>query len=412
MTDPCLLAVTGGGPLTIAVAAALVLLACGAVVVLRSRRAKVSGVLVIALLAAVGLGLGGAPAAQAADTCATPSSSTTAPPTQTPTPTDTTGPVRGTVMVTWHGMDERCAPSLAGVPQRYVVLSDDATQSVLAVRAFDPLAGRTTFTDLPIPSSPRAWLSDSADPAYGTEEVPYWYPCELAGVQFQYALSPFSSIDPLTAAAPDSDANAWFEGPNCAEVNDKSNSVDTDGDGVHDTCDLDSDNDGIPDDWENRNGNASFQDDDAEGDPRYIQELGDGIPNYLDLDSDNDGVLDLFESGIPRSVIDQIDKDHDGVIDADVEVGLNGLADVLETFPDSGVAAYTLRDTDGDDIPDFLGLTSNGTEFDLYRIGKAHLDRFGGGFLSRTPDDDRDGIMNSVDTNLVVRGAPGSPLGF
>ncbi|KPE51822.1 hypothetical protein AOB46_06235 [Chryseobacterium indologenes] len=202
--------------------------------------------------------------------------------------------------------------------------------------------------------------------------------------------------------------------PDCAEgctvVNDKSPAIDTDGDGIVDACDLDADNDGIPDEIEDADNDGKFENDDAEGNLLVIPVLGDSVPNYRDLDSDNDGILDLFESGIPVSVINQIDADHNGIIDSNVAVGQNGIADILETYPDSGVMKYQIKNTDGDDKPDFLDLTSNGSEFDLYAIGKDNLDDLGGGFISRINDMDKDGIQAVVDTDLVKRGAPDSPL--
>lgn len=202
--------------------------------------------------------------------------------------------------------------------------------------------------------------------------------------------------------------------PDCAEgctvVNDKSPALDTDGDGIVDACDLDADNDGIPDEIEDVDNDGKFENDDAEGNLLVIPVLGDSVPNYRDLDSDNDGILDLFESGIPVSVISQIDADHNGIIDSNVAVGQNGIADILETYPDSGVMKYQIKNTDGDDKPDFLDLTSNGSEFDLYAIGKDNLDDLGGGFISRINDMDKDGIQAVVDTDLVKRGAPDSPL--
>ncbi|EJL69499.1 T9SS type A sorting domain-containing protein [Chryseobacterium populi] len=202
--------------------------------------------------------------------------------------------------------------------------------------------------------------------------------------------------------------------PDCAEgctaVNDKSPTMDADGDGIPDACDGDSDNDGIPDALEDLNHNGKFDDDDVDGDSLIVPVLGDGVSSYLDLDSDNDGILDLFESGIPVSVINQIDTDHNGVIDANVPVGSNGIPDILETSPDSGVMKYPLLNTDGDEKPDFVDLISNGTDYDLYTIGKDNLDDLGGGFISRIDDADMDGIQAVVDNDLVKKGSPGSPL--
>lgn len=71
---------------------------------------------------------------------------------------------------------------------------------------------------------------------------------------------------------------------------------------------------------------------------------------------------------------------------------------------------YPLKNTDGDDKPDFIDLNSNGADYDLYAIGKDNLDDFGAGFISRINDLDKDGIQAVVDTDLVRRGAPNSPL--
>lgn len=197
----------------------------------------------------------------------------------------------------------------------------------------------------------------------------------------------------------------------CTAVNDKSPTADTDGDGVADACDVDTDNDGIPDTVEDTSNNGKFEDDDIDGDLLITPVLGDGVPSYRDLDSENDGILDLFESGIPRAQIDQLDTDRDGIIDAGNSFGANGLADALETSPESGVLAYTIRNTDGDSTPDFVDLTSaGGTELDLYAIGRSDLDQLGGGFISVGSDPDADGIQPGADTAVTVRGAPGSPL--
>lgn len=194
---------------------------------------------------------------------------------------------------------------------------------------------------------------------------------------------------------------------------DKSATDDTDGDGVADACDLDSDNDGILDSLEDVNNNGLYKDDDKEGDLLFIAELGDSIPNYQDLDSDNDGILDLMEGlRLTPEELDLYDADSDGVFDSDLSFGRNGLLDALETYPDSGElkpALLPLRDADRDELPDYIDLKSNGSDLDLYVIGKDSLDELGGGFLYPIDDTDRDGIQTVVDTALDRRGAPGSP---
>ena len=110
--------------------------------------------------------------------------------------------------------------------------------------------------------------------------------------------------------------------------------------------------------------------------------------------------------------LDLYDADSDGVFDSDLPFGRNGLLDALETYPDSGElkpGLLPLRDTDRDERPDYLDLKSNGSDFDLYVIGKDSLDELGGGFLYPIDDTDRDGIQTVVDTALDRRGAPGSP---
>ena len=53
------------------------------------------------------------------------------------------------------------------------------------------------------------------------------------------------------------------------------------------------------------------------------------------------------------------DLDNDWVIDLAIPVGANGLADALETSPDSGVHIINPpRDTDGDGVNDYHDLDS------------------------------------------------------
>ena len=117
---------------------------------------------------------------------------------------------------------------------------------------------------------------------------------------------------------------------------------DVDNDGIVDSIDLDDDNDGIPDT--------------LEGDG-LVDTDGDGVVDSRDLDSDNDGLLDIVESGVANPAT--LDADNDGRIDASNSVGINGLADIVETSVDSNTIDYTVVDTDNDTIADFRDLDSD-----------------------------------------------------
>jgi len=154
------------------------------------------------------------------------------------------------------------------------------------------------------------------------------------------------------------------------------NPTDSDADGIPDYLEQDSDNDGISDSVEagntgtpadaDGNGIPDFQqaDSDVDGDriPDSIEGTvdtdGDGTPDYLDLDSDNDGVSDLIESEF-------------------------GMADVLETEPESGIENYELPDIDGDGINDYRDSDSdNDGLFDTTE--------------SDHPDENLDGIIDTA----------------
>lgn len=162
----------------------------------------------------------------------------------------------------------------------------------------------------------------------------------------------------------------------CGAINKKSASIDTDGDLLFNNCDLDSDNDGIPDALEDTNGNGDPNDDDADGD---------GISNYLDLDSDNDGILDMHESGLTPAQISANDPDNNGVLN-----GQNPVA----------VTTATLRDTDGDGVPDYLDLDSDNDGInDIIESGYTGLLDANNDGVVDGPDADNDGIQDSADGN-------------
>ncbi len=158
---------------------------------------------------------------------------------------------------------------------------------------------------------------------------------------------------------------------------------DLDGDGVSDEDDLDDDNDGILDTVE---GDGSVDTD------------GDGVPDSLDLDSDNDGIPDVIEGNsgcadvsIADSVCDGPDMDGDGVAD-----------DATNPTP---------PDTDGDGVDDFRDLDSDNDGIsDVIEGGSGCDDVAPADAVCDGPDDDGDGIPDSIDTLGGHGGDPGTPL--
>ena len=168
---------------------------------------------------------------------------------------------------------------------------------------------------------------------------------------------------------------------------------DFDMDGVPDDIDIDDDNDGILDSEE---GTDDFD--------------GDGIPNFQDLDADGDGILDFEESGLNEDAQAALDTNGDGQIDPDNDFGANGLADGVETAPESGQPDYTGDgnadlpiDHDQDGNPDFLDLDSDNDSIpDVIEAGL--LDEDQDGFADpgqdptiSPPDTDGDGVKDVHD---------------
>ena len=131
--------------------------------------------------------------------------------------------------------------------------------------------------------------------------------------------------------------------------------IDSDNDGVIDAFDADSDNDGITDIIEAQGKPVSLSGTDANLDglddvfTSPISPLDtddDGFFDYLDLDSDNDGVYDLWEAGHPLLDITLTDGQID---DVDINIGINGLDNRLETATDNFILNYTISDPDTDD---------------------------------------------------------------
>ena len=152
--------------------------------------------------------------------------------------------------------------------------------------------------------------------------------------------------------------------------------VDTDSDGTPDYLDLDSDNDGIPDETESTYLGAIPADKDADGIADYIDvdadndgisdayegaddADGDGVADYRDLDVDNDGIFDIIEVRLGMDVVNLLDTNLDGVIDFSNSYGANGMADIVETVPESGIENYAFSDVDKDGVIDYNDLDSD-----------------------------------------------------
>jgi gliding motility-associated-like protein len=184
---------------------------------------------------------------------------------------------------------------------------------------------------------------------------------------------------------------------------------DTDSDGIADQLDLDSDNDGIPDNKEFTAQNyiaPANADTNQNGlDNAYETAIIpndfdlDGVPNYLDLDADNDGIHDLQEAGSSN-----IDTNLDGIIDGNTaSFGANGLANSLETNIDNGILNYNIRNSDTDNLPNYIELDSDN---DLCP------DVIEAGFLG-TPDNNNDGLLGAITPPIInINGIVTSGTGY
>jgi len=117
---------------------------------------------------------------------------------------------------------------------------------------------------------------------------------------------------------------------------------DFDNDAIPDEIDTDSDNDGLPNIQEG-----------------LVDTDNDGWPDFLDLDSDNDTIPDLLETILDRSIVNAIDADLNGQIDAGIDLGGNGFANQLELGIDSGSINFQIPDADADGIPNLRDLDSD-----------------------------------------------------
>ena len=120
-----------------------------------------------------------------------------------------------------------------------------------------------------------------------------------------------------------------FDGvPNTRDAfpRDRSESIDTDGDGIGNNTDVDDDNDGVSDaqDWLPLDPSESVDTD------------GDGVGNNGDSDDDNDGIPDIADD---QPLLSQLDSDGDG------------LPDRVDPFPNNPA---NNTDSDGDGVFDLF----------------------------------------------------------
>jgi len=199
--------------------------------------------------------------------------------------------------------------------------------------------------------------------------------------------------------------------------------ADSDLDGVANMYDLDSDNDGIGDIVEDgwawfSNGkdrmdlSDSWVDDNLNGwhdtpEAYYNSNLpkdfdGDTVPNYLDLDSDNDTIFDIDEAGVYNGdgdingdgLGDGTDTDSDGILlpfDALIGYGNTG-----KSLPSN---------TLGIGNPNYLNINSSGV-YDILTTLYSNLDVDNNGVIDGTTDIDKDGIIDTFDTNTSYFGSP------
>lgn len=200
--------------------------------------------------------------------------------------------------------------------------------------------------------------------------------------------------------------------------------VDTDRDGIPDSLDLDSDNDGIGDIVEAgfaalSNGKdkmvpALFIDSNANGwhdtaqayfaSNAVIDTDADNVADYLDLDSDNDSIFDVDEAGIYYG---DGDSNGDGKGDG-IDTDADGILNAFDNSAGFGNTGKTLpQNTLGQGNPDYRKTISQvAGATDISRTLYAALDGNNDGTIDGVTDADKDGIIDTFDSDAALFGSP------
>ncbi len=212
------------------------------------------------------------------------------------------------------------------------------------------------------------------------------------------------------------------------DISIKQSYCDWEGDLVANIFDLDSDNDGIPDIeeagfkhlsggkgfmdpadalWVDANGNGLHDDIDAMiagGTYLNPDSDGDGVHNFLDLDSDNDSLFDVDEAGLLNG---DGDVDCDGIGDGG-DTDRDGFLNVFDNYVGYGTLVRPFAtDTDSNSIPDYLQIDSNSDGImDIAGGLFSALDANNNGIIDGNADADKDGILDSFDTDPTTFGSP------
>ena len=196
----------------------------------------------------------------------------------------------------------------------------------------------------------------------------------------------------------DSDGDGFFDYQD-AFVNDPTEWLDTDNDGVGNNIDLDDDEDGISDVYEIELDTDPLDPNDTPSDFN-----GNGIPDALE-DSDGDGYnddIDLYPLDPTRA----IDNDGDGIADTDDnDDDDDGIPDDQDDFP---LDSRYSKDTDDDGIPNLIDPDDDGDGYDdgedVFPLdGTEHEDTDLDGIGNNADtDDDGDGIMDVAEDEFIT----------